>query len=164
MYTHLPAALLPKRFRGSRGGGGGGGAPYTPRGNTSSSNVMGMAAIRLANLVRKMLGGVTEGRAAGAAIHSKLERKVIHLDAPTSWQTEAQTAGARACPGRAAGNAVRRGLSGKRCKKVVSTVRNWRKLRKIAHLHTYHNVHMIRHMEKKACIPLYNTYTKHYTG
>lgn len=118
MYTHLPAALLPKGFRGR-----GGGAPYTPRGNTSS-NARGAAATRFSNLVGRMLGGETEGRTAEAAIESKLGRRVIHLDAPTSWQTEAQTAGARAGPGRAAGNAARRGLSGKRCKKVVSTVRN----------------------------------------
>lgn len=123
VYTRLPAALLPKGFRG---------APSIPRGGGSSINScsssssnsgraatsMGAAAARrLTGFVRGVLGARGD-RAAAAAMESRLERKVMHLEGVVSGQTEAQSAGARA--GRAAGSATRRGLSGKQCKGMVS--------------------------------------------
>lgn len=114
MYTQLPAALLQKGFRGG---------PSTPRGNagsSSSSRAVGAAAAnRLTEFVRGVLGARGD-RAAAAAMQSRLERKVMHLENAGSGQTEAQSAGARA--GRAAGNATRQGLSGKQCKSMVSLV------------------------------------------
>lgn len=124
MYTRVPAALLPKGFRG---------APSTPRGSGGSSSrqsnahnnsnnraataVGAAAANRLTEFVRGVLGARGD-RAAAAAMESRLERKVVHLVNVGSGQAEAQSAGARA--GRAAGRATRQGLSGKQCKKMVS--------------------------------------------
>lgn len=117
MYTQLPAALLPKGFRG---------APSTPRGgrqrtthNSRAATAVGVgAANRLTEFVRGVLGARGD-RAAAAAMESRLERKVLHLENVVSGgQTEAQNAGARA--GRAAGSGLSRGLSGKQCKKRVS--------------------------------------------
>eukprot|EP00752_Nemacystus_decipiens_P005600 g5069.t1 len=116
MYTRLPAALLPRGFRG---------APSTPRGSggsgssTSSGSraatAVGIAAVnRLTEFMRGMLCARGD-RAAAAAMESRLERKVMHLENVGSGQTEAQSAGARA--GRAAGSVTRQGLSGKTCKK-----------------------------------------------
>lgn len=108
MYTRLPAALLPKGFRG---------ALSMPRGASSAGAA---ASSRLTEFIR---GVVTSGtgrgdRAAAAAMESKLERKTMHLDNAVSGTTEAQSAGARG--GRAAGSGRNRGLSGKQCKKKVS--------------------------------------------
>lgn len=116
MNTRLSAALLPKGFRGR------GGAPHAHRGNMTNSNAGLAAAARLTDFLKGIMGAATGDRAAVAALESKLEGKLIHLDnLATCWQTEAQTAGSRTGAARAAGNPARLGLSGKRCKKMVSS-------------------------------------------
>lgn len=103
-YTLLPPALLPLALRA---------APSGPRGG-KSKNVGAAAAMRLAAFVRGALGARGE-RAASAAIESKLQKRVVHLE-NASTQTAAQSAGVRAARKAASS---RQGLSGKQCKKMV---------------------------------------------
>lgn len=117
MYTRLPPALLPKGLR----------APPRRSSTTTITNtntggrtaaVGAAAASRLTEFVRGMLGTTRGDRAATAVMETRLEKKVVHLDNVVSGQTEAQRAGARA--GRGVGSATSRGLSGKKCKQMVS--------------------------------------------
>lgn len=123
MYARLHPALLPKALRGALSGPQSGSSAFSPRHSststsTSTSRTAAASLARFSDFVRGMVGGTKGYRETTAAISSKLEGKVIYLDSFASGQTEAQSAGART--DRQAGRAAKRGLSGKRCKQMVS--------------------------------------------
>lgn len=106
-YSPLPPAILPRGLMA---------AASTPRSKRGAIGVA--AALRLTDFVRGVLGARGD-RAAAAAIETRLQRRVVHLE-NVSAQTEAQSAGARAAR---AGGRVKQGLSGKQCKRKVRITR-----------------------------------------